>query len=54
MNRKTWPPIPEIGTPLFCLVCAYKKPWGIWHSATGVTVCVDCRDRARAPWGRDD
>lgn len=41
-------PPPAVGANLDCLVCAYVKPWGIFDSATGVAVCVDCRDAARA------
>jgi hypothetical protein len=33
---------------LLCLVCAYVKPWGIRDDRTGVAVCIDCRDKARA------
>jgi hypothetical protein len=37
-------PAPAVGARLLCLVCAYHKPWGIWDGATGVSVCLDCRD----------
>jgi hypothetical protein len=48
----------EVGIPrteapspcdLLCLVCARMKPWGIWDEVSGVAVCVECRDKARAP-----
>lgn len=37
-------PSPGVGAPLLCLVCAYYKPWGIFDSRTGVSVCEECRD----------
>lgn len=38
-------PPPAIGAKLLCLVCAHYKPWGIFSSRTGESVCADCRDR---------
>lgn len=40
--------LPDPGTPLMCLICAYEKPWGVFAAATGAAVCIDCRDKARA------
>jgi len=40
-------PTPEVGTELECLVCGKNKSWGIFHPRTGVSVCVECRDKAR-------
>jgi hypothetical protein len=42
-------PAPTAGAQMLCLVCAAYKPWGIFDTATGVTVCVECRDKARKP-----
>lgn len=42
------PPTP--GELRKCLICALEKPWGVFDSATGASVCCDCRDKAR----RDD
>lgn len=39
-------PAPPVGATALCLVCAYEKPWGIWHPS-GVAVCVECRDARR-------
>lgn len=36
--------IPNSGEILYCLVCGYKKPWGIFDQGSGSTVCVECRD----------
>ena len=39
---------PEVGEVRPCLVCGQNKPWGIFDSRTGATICVECRDKARA------
>lgn len=41
-------PAPAVGVELLCLVCAYWKPWGIFDSRTGVSVCAECRDASRS------
>jgi hypothetical protein len=45
--------IPKTDAPspcdLLCFVCARMKQWGIWDEVSGVAVCVECRDKARAP-----
>lgn len=38
---------PEVGAELLCLICAFRKPWGVFDSTTGAAVCVECRDAAR-------
>lgn len=42
--------LPQVGELHDCLVCAYRKPWGIWAGLKNpdIFVCVDCRDKARA------
>jgi hypothetical protein len=40
-------PSPPIGAELLCLVCASYKPWGIFDSSTGASVCAECRDTSR-------
>lgn len=40
--------IPPTGTNVLCLICASQKPWGIFHAPSGVSVCIECRDKARA------
>ena len=42
------PAQPKVGELRKCLVCALDKPWGVYSGPTGETVCVDCRDKARA------
>lgn len=42
------PEPPEPGASLFCLVCAYEKPWGVFDGKTGAAVCIECRDKSRA------
>lgn len=44
--------LPEVGELRLCLVCAYEKPWGIFHEPSGVSVCVECRDAGGAEDGR--
>ena len=39
---------PPSGKNMLCLVCARIVPWGIFDGDTGVAVCVECRDKARA------
>ena len=43
---------PSPGAVLLCIVCARYKPWGIWDSTSGVTVCIECRDKAMNPADR--
>lgn len=38
------PTRPQVGALRKCLVCSEKRPWGIYHEPTGVTVCLRCRD----------
>lgn len=38
---------PLVGSVQKCLVCALNKPWGIFDTLTGATVCAECRDKAR-------
>lgn len=44
-------PAPHSGANMECLVCGQYRPWGIFSPQTGITVCVQCRDRARASVG---
>jgi len=38
---------PETSKKLKCMICALKKPYGIFCTKTGASVCKDCRDAAR-------
>lgn len=40
--------VPTVGTLLKCLVCALDKPYGVFSTRSGESVCVECRDRVRA------
>lgn len=42
---------PPAGSEQKCLVCEQIKPWGVFDSATGVSVCVECRNAARSVTG---
>lgn len=33
---------PDIGAKIICLICAFKKPWGIFDNKTGAAVCIEC------------
>jgi hypothetical protein len=39
---------PPVGAALLCLCCAYYKPWGVFDSNTGASVCKDCKIKADA------
>lgn len=36
--------LPETGTAMKCLLCAFIKPWGVFDSTTGAAVCKDCQN----------
>lgn len=38
---------PEIGEDRLCLLCGYRRPWGLFDQVTGVCVCIECRDKAK-------
>jgi len=38
---------PAEGEKRLCLVCAYEKPWGLFDPATGIAVCMACKEAPR-------
>lgn len=44
---------PPVGALMLCMICALEKPWGVFDSKTGASVCIECRDKARAGMERE-